>query len=130
MAVAVRAVVVALYLVACYPRAHAGPSAEALDHHATELREELAGKGYTVVVEAPFVVVGDEAPRKVKRRAEGILRWSIDRYEDELFANKPDKVIEIWLFRNEKTYRRAAKQRWGDDPDTPYGYYSSENNAI
>jgi hypothetical protein len=126
----VRVAITAVCLVACYPKAHAGPSAEDLDKRATELRGELAGKGYTVVVEAPFVVVGDEAATKVKRRAEGILRWSIERYEAELFAAKPDRVIEVWLFKNEKTYRRAAKQRWGDDPDTPYGYYSSENDAI
>lgn len=130
MCAAVVALSQVLVVVGCVPHVHAGPSAEALERRATELREELAGKGYTVVVEAPFVVIGDEAAKKVKHRAEGILRWSIERYEDELFAAKPDNVIEVWLFKNERTYRRGAKQRWGDDPDTPYGYYSAENGAI
>jgi len=126
----VRAVLLAVSLVACGPLAHAGPSAESLAERAAELRDELEGKGYTVVVEAPFVVIGDESPRKVRRRASGILRWSVSRYQAELFASEPAKVIEVWLFKNERTYRRGAKQRFGDNPDTPYGYYSSEHNAI
>jgi hypothetical protein len=121
----------AMALVACGGLgAQAGPTLEALNERAAELRDELEGKGYTIVVEAPFVVIGDESPRKVRRRASGILRWSVGQYQAELFAKEPDKVIEVWLFKNERTYRRGAKQRFGDSPDTPYGYYSSQHNAI
>jgi hypothetical protein len=108
----------------------ASPSAEELEERATALREKLDGQGYTVVVEAPFVVVGDETPKLVKKRAEGILRWSVSRYEADFFDKRPGKVIEVWLFKNERTYRKGAKKFFGDSPDTPYGYYSSEDDAI
>ena len=31
-----------------------------------ELRDRVGGDGFTVLVEAPFVVVGDEAPKQVQ----------------------------------------------------------------
>jgi hypothetical protein len=126
-----RAVVLALCLVTLHtvPSA-AGPSKKALEARAEALRERLEGQGFTVVVESPFVVVGDEAPSRVRKHAEGILRWSIARYEAQFFKARPSKIIEVWLFENEKTYRKGAAKHFGDKPTTPYGYYSSEDDAI
>src|SRR5258706_15025286 len=87
----------------------------------------LGGQGFTVVVEPPFVVVGDESPATVKHHASGILHWSIQLLEAEYFKSRPNKLIEIWLFKNEKTYRKGAKKSFGDAPDTTYGYYSSDH---
>jgi hypothetical protein len=50
--------------------------------------------------------------------------------EADFFTKRPTKVIEIWLFKNEKTYRKGAKQYFDDTPETPYGYYSSEHDAM
>jgi hypothetical protein len=129
----IRAVLLAFVAIALAPGSAppaASPSDDELDERAAALRERLAGAGFTVVVEAPFVVVGDETPRQVKRRAEGILRWSVERYEADFFDRRPGKVIEVWLFKNERTYRKGARKYFGDTPDTPYGYYSSEDDAI
>jgi hypothetical protein len=109
--------------------AAAEPSIDELDQRRDALAARL-GPGFTVVVQPPFVVVGDEAPRMVKHRANGILKWSIRLLEAEYFKARPSKVIEIWLFKNERTYRTGAKQYFGDEPDTPYGYYSSEHDAM
>jgi hypothetical protein len=110
--------------------AAAQPSADDLSGRRTELEAKLRGQGFTVVVEPPFVVVGDESPATVKHHASGILHWSIQLLESEYFKERPNKLIEIWLFRNEKTYRQGAKKFFGDEPDTPYGYYSSEHDAM
>lgn len=110
--------------------ASAEPSAAALAEHRAALEARLHGQGFTVVVEPPFVVVGDESPATVRHHAAGILRWSIQLLEAEYFRARPTKLIEIWLFRNERTYKRGAKKYFGDDPDTPYGYYSSEHDAM
>lgn len=110
--------------------AAARPTRDQLDARAAALRTRLKGAGFTVVVEPPFVVVGDEGARMVGKRASGILRWAITRYEADLFAKAPDKVIEIWLFKNQTTYMRGAKKYFGDEPDTPYGYYSTDADAI
>lgn len=110
-------------------QAVAAPSQEDLDARAKELAKKLDGQGFQIVVEAPFVIVGDESPAKVKSRA-SFVRWVIKLIEADYFAKQPEKIIEIWLFRNEKTYRKGAKKFFDDEPNTPFGYYSSEDDAL
>jgi hypothetical protein len=112
------------------PPAAAEPSATELKERRAALEARLAGQGFTVIVEPPFVVVGDEAPATVRHHATGILHWSIQLLEAEYFKVRPQKLIEIWLFKNERSFRKGAKKFFGDDPDTPYGYYSSEHEAM
>jgi hypothetical protein len=112
------------------PLAAAEPSAGELEARRAALDARLGGQGFTVVVEPPFVVIGDESPATVKHRATGILRWSIRLLEAEYFKTRPGKLVEIWLFKNERTYRKGAKKFFGDEPDTPYGYYSSGHDAM
>lgn len=109
--------------------AYAAPTKEQLAAHAAELEKKLAGQGFHVLVEAPFVVIGDESKAKVKSRA-NFVRWVVRLIEADYFSKQPDKIIEVWLFRNEKTYRKGAKKFFDDEPSTPYGYYSSEDNAL
>jgi len=123
-----------LFAIVCVVTAHlslarAAPSADQLKERRDALEARL-GKGFTVVVEPPFVVIGDESPATVRHHASGILRWSIQLLEAEYFKERPGKVIEIWLFRNEKTYRKGAKTYFGDTPETPYGYYSTDHDAM
>ena len=110
--------------------AAAAPTDEELKARKAELDKKLKGQGFTVLVEAPFVVVGDEGPVAVKNRATGFLRWTVKLLEKDYFPKQPDKIIEVWLFGNEKTYRAGAKKYFNDEPDTPYGYYSPEKNAL
>jgi hypothetical protein len=124
----------AAFAIACLPGllslAAAEPSADQLNQRRAALEARLGGQGFTVVVQPPFVVIGDESPTTVKHHAGGILKWSIQLLEAEYFKTRPTKLIEIWLFKNEKTFRQGAKKFFGDDPDTPYGYYSSEHDAM
>lgn len=120
---------VALVVCSLAPAAHAAPTRAQLAAHAGELQKKLAGQGYTVVIEEPFVVVGDEAPAKVASRTH-FVRWVVRLLERDYFSKRPDKVIEIWLFRDERTYRRGAKKFFDDEPSTPYGYYSPSANAL
>ena len=107
----------------------AAPSNEDLDTRVKELEKKLDKQGFRILVEAPFVIVGDESVTKVKSRA-NFVRWVVRLIEADYFAKQPDKIIEIWLFKNEKTYRKGAKQFFDDEPDTPYGYYSPEDSAL
>jgi hypothetical protein len=116
-------------LTASVAPAAAGPSKEQLAARAAELQRKLAGQGYTIVVEAPFVVIGDESPKKVQSRA-SFVRWVVKLIEKDYFSKQPDKIIDVWLFRNKTTYRRGAKKFFDDDPETPYGYYSPSDNAL
>ncbi|HSJ99616.1 MAG TPA: hypothetical protein VK932_00190 [Kofleriaceae bacterium] len=110
--------------------AAAEPTEDELKARKAELEKKLKGQGFTVVVERPFVIVGDEGAATVKSRATGFLRWTVKLLEKDFFAKRPDKIIEVWLFRNEKTYRAGAKKHFGDEPETPYGYYSPTADAL
>src|SRR5678815_1577665 len=39
-----------------------------VDHHVAELKKRLPSSEFTIIVQPPFVVIGDEAPDVVKRR--------------------------------------------------------------
>ncbi len=120
---------VAAALVLCTTAAHAAPTQAQLEERKAALDKKLARQGFIVVVSPPFVVVGDESAKKVSSRV-NFVNWVIELIEKDFFAKQPDKVIEIWLFRNEKTYRAGAKKYFDDQPETPYGYYSSEDDAL
>jgi hypothetical protein len=40
------------------------------------------------------------------------------------------EILDIWLFKDGDSYRRHARQLFGSEPTTPYGYYSSANRAL
>ena len=118
-----------LCLAAAAATSHAEPTKDDLAARKVELDKKLAGKGYTVVVQAPFVIIDDENASMVKRNA-NFMKWTTDLIEQDFFPKRPAKLIEVWLFRNEATYRKGAKQFFNDEPDTPYGYYSTAADAL
>ena len=124
------AVVPAIALFLAAGQAVAEPTQKELEERKAALDTKLKGQGFSVVIEAPFVVVGDEGPQMVKHRATGFLRWTVTLLEKDYFKKRPDKLIEVWLFGNEKTYRAGAKKFFNDEPSTPYGYYSPSADAL
>jgi hypothetical protein len=115
---------------AATPTSAAEPTDKELAERAKALRAKLDGQGYTVLVEPPFVVIGDSPPSEVKRITTGFLRSKVALLEKEFFDKRPDKVLEVWLFRDRKSFHKGAKKFFGDDPDTPFGYYSPEAGAL
>jgi hypothetical protein len=105
-------------------------AASALQERADALADRYGKRGFTVLVEPPFVVIGDEDAAAVRRHAEGTVRWAVERLERDYFAAHPASIIEVWLFGDDDGYRRWAKQLFDDEPDTPYGYYSPEHEAL
>jgi hypothetical protein len=110
--------------------AAAEPTQKELEARAKELEKKLEGQGYTVLVEPPFVVIGDSPAKDVKRITTGFLRSKVALLEKDFFAKRPEKLLEVWLFKNERSFRKGAKKFFGDAPDTPYGYYSPDNKAL
>jgi hypothetical protein len=106
------------------------PTQEDLETRAKELEKKLKGQGYTVLVEPPFVVIGDSAAKEVKRVTTGFLRSKVALLEKEFFTKRPDRVLEVWLFRNKQTFLKGAKKFFNDEPGTPFGYYSPDANAL
>lgn len=93
-----------------------------LETRARELRTALP-EGYTVLVEPPWVVVGDEPPERVRTRSEQTVRWATVHLEAQLFPARPDEPWTVWMFSGADAYERGAVSLLGHaPPDTPYGY--------
>jgi hypothetical protein len=126
----VAAAALALITVDAARVALAEPTADELDARAKDVRDRVGKDGFTVLVEAPFVIVGNEAPAAVKSHATNFLRRYVALMQKDFFPDRPDKLIEVWLFKNEKSFRAGAKKYFDDTPDTPFGYYSPDHAAM
>jgi len=87
-------------------------------------------KGFTIVLQRPFVVIGDERASMVRYRAERTVKWFSDRICKLYFKKDPPKIYDVWLFKDDKSYRKNAEELFGDRPDTPFGYCSDAHGAL
>ena len=91
---------------------------------------KIAPAGFTALIQPPFIVVGDESPAKVRQRAESTVKWTVDRLKQDFFANDPDEVITIWLFKDRPSYETNTRQLFHEAHPSPYGYYSPRARAL
>lgn len=98
--------------------------------HVVQLRKKLPSAAFSIVVQPPFVVVGDEPLPDVQRHAKDTVKWAIDRLKQDFFPNDPKNILEIWLFKDSASYEKHARLVFNDKPTTPYGYYSSRHKAL
>jgi len=94
------------------------------------IKTKLGSDEFSIVIQKPFVVVGDEPEAAVRERSTGTIKWAVDRLKQDFFTKDPSDILEIWLFKDEFSYRRNAQLLFGRGPSTPYGYYSSANKAL
>ena len=100
------------------------------DRHVTELKKRLPSSDFSIVVQRPFVVIGDEPEPVVKDWAVGTVKWAVDKLKQDFFTQDPNEILEIWLFKDAKSYKKHALQLFNDKPSTPYGYYSRHHKAL
>ena len=106
-------------------------SAADYDEHVAALKKRLPDDtDFTVVVQPPFVVIGDEAADAVRRRSKQTVKWAVDHVKQSYFARDPDKILDIWLFKDKASYEKYTKQIFADKPTTPYGYFSAAHGAL
>lgn len=96
---------------------------------AAKLRQRLP-PGFHVVVQPPFVVVGDESERSVRARAVRTVKWAVDLLKKAFFTRDPDHIIDIWLFKDAKSYHEHTRKLFGERPTTPFGYYAPQHRAL
>jgi hypothetical protein len=98
--------------------------------HVDLLRKKLPSKEFSIVVERPFVVIGDEPEHAVKEHAESTVKWAVEKLKQDFFAKDPNEILDIWLFKDAASYEKNTLQLFGEKPGTPYGYYSSTHKAL
>ncbi|APR81093.1 glycogen branching enzyme [Minicystis rosea] len=97
--------------------------------HVMGLRERMP-KGFSVVVKAPFVVLGDQRPDMVRGHAENTVEWAVAKLKQDFFDEEPREILDVWLFGGKKSYDTYTRSIFNDKPSTPYGYYSSTHKAL
>ena len=98
--------------------------------HLMKLKRKIPSEDFNIIIQHPFVVIGDESPAMVKRRAEGTVKWAVDRLKEAYFAKDPNEILDIWLFKDKTSYRKHTKEVFNYRPDTPYGYFSHVDKAL
>src|SRR5438105_12271759 len=56
--------------------------------HVEQLKKRLPGREFTIIVQSPFVVIGDGTPAAVKSQAETV-RWAVEKLKQEYFQKDP-----------------------------------------
>jgi len=98
--------------------------------HLLQLKKKLPGPGFSIVVQRPFVVIGDEPERTVQQRAKQTIQWAVEHLKRDFFDSDPREILDIWLFQDEESYNTNAETLFGEKPTTPYGYYTSKHKAL
>jgi hypothetical protein len=108
----------------------AGPTDADYARHVERLRKKLPSAEFEIVVEKPFVVVGDGGRAAVEEHARGVVRWAVQMLKRDFFARDPAEILDVWLFKDSASYRTHARALFGREPSTPYGYYSPAHKAL
>lgn len=93
------------------------------------IAKKLDGQTFHIVVHEPFIIIGDESGKTVERRARSTVTWASDALKKEYFAKDPP-LMEVWLFKDKASYDKNVRTLFKDRPDTPFGYYSPQHNAL
>ncbi len=105
------------------------PTNSAFAQHLAKLTKKIPSD-FTIIVQAPFVVLGDESPDGVSRRAKQTVKWAVDKLKQDYFQRDPQEIIDIWLFKDGASYTNHVKLLFDDSPSSRFGYYSAANHAL
>lgn len=98
--------------------------------HVENLRKKLPNQEFSIVIQPPFVVIGDESEKIVERRATETVKWAVEKLKASYFKKDPKEILDIWLFRDKISYYKYTRIIFNEEPSTPYGYYSSYHKAL
>lgn len=98
--------------------------------HVEQLKKRLPSADFTIVVQPPFVVIGDEPAEVVRQHSHDTVKWAVDKLKQDFFSQDPKEILDIWLFKDAASYEKNALLLFGEKPTTPYGYYSSAHKAL
>ena len=101
----------------------------ALQQHKSELEKTLPA-GFVLVIQPPFIVLGDESAEALRMHATHTVNWAVDKLKLDFFQKDPGEIIDIWLFRDNQSYTNHAWTLFHDVPTTRFGYYSAAHHAL
>ena len=96
------------------------PNKPGFAEHLARLTKRVP-EGFTVAVQPPFVVLGDEPPEVVRQRATRTVKWAVDLLKQDFFHCDPLEIVDIWLFRDRSSYMNHAHLLFHDIPSSSFG---------
>jgi hypothetical protein len=131
----------AVLLLACgasSPATRPGRSAAPTDAdyaaHLRTLQQKLAKDApdtrFTLLVQKPFIVIGDAPADEVRASAARTVQWAVDHLKKDFFDTDPPDILDIYLFRDKPSYDTHTRLLFNDSPTTPFGYYSPAHKAL
>ncbi|RME04171.1 MAG: hypothetical protein D6805_03975 [Planctomycetota bacterium] len=112
------------------PSAQKGFSNAEYLEHILRLKRMLPSSGFHVVLQRPFVVIGDEDLSTVRRRARHTVGWAVKKLKAKYFQKDPKYILTIWLFKDRASYLKHCWQFFRQRPSTPFGYYSAAHRSL
>ena len=94
------------------------------------IKDKLNSSDFSIVIQRPFVVVGDEPEQAVRQHATDTVKWAVDHLKKDYFKEDPAEILDIWLFKDDSSYRKNTRLLFNSEPTTPYGYYSRTDKAL
>jgi hypothetical protein len=58
------------------------------------------------------------------------VRWAADMLEADFFDARPKNVLPVFLFKDATSYYRGVEKLTGEEPGTPYGFYSRAHGGL
>ena len=98
--------------------------------HVRTLKQDLPPGNFHVLVEKPFVVIGDESLETVRQRSRQTIKWAVDRLKRDYFLKDPNQIVDIWLFKDKASYEKNVEGLVGFAPTTKFGFYSSRHGVL
>lgn len=77
-----------------------------------------------------FVIVSNLNETETQRIVENTIKNAEECFYNDYFIKKPDEVITIFLFKDDKTYRYWANKLYGDTDLSRFGYYKPSKKTM
>jgi hypothetical protein len=85
---------------------------------------------FNVRIQPPFVLVGDSGRGDLRKLGLALVKRATDSFKELYFDKDPVRILDIYLFKGRKSYTVNAVRLTGQQPGTPFGFYSSSHNAL
>ncbi len=93
--------------------------------------KSLLSNDFIIKTNSCFVIAGNVSESKLQNIINNTIISAEECFYNNYFEKKPDEIIKIFLFNDDKSYRLWAKRLYNDDDDlSPYGYYKSSQKAM
>lgn len=96
---------------------------------ARQTRAALGNK-FNLIVKAPYVIAGDLPQNKLQDWCDDTVYAASEALWHMFFTQRPQKPIRILLLSGDASYRKTARQLYGDTKVSHFGYYRSQDRTM